>query len=107
MAKSLVSALKAEQPEPEAVRPAGTWQILRADELECTRADYALAKAALAKNTLTARLKALQTVIDKCMDDELRSAVLRFVHDMGILHGRMEAVSFSGSDSDVVNPTVD
>ena len=53
------------------------------------------------------RRSSIVTTIDKNMDDELRSAVLRFVHDMGILHGRMETVSFSGSDSDVVNPTVD
>ena len=45
--------------------------------------------------------------IDKNMDDELRSAVLRFVHDMGIIHGKIEAVSFAGSDSETVDPTVD
>ena len=45
--------------------------------------------------------------IDKNMDDEVRSAVLRFVHDMGILHDKMEAVSFSESDSDAPASTMD
>ena len=45
--------------------------------------------------------------IDKNMDDEVRSAVLRFVHDMGILHDKMEAVSFSESDSDAPTSTMD
>ena len=71
------------------------WRIIRREDVADMRwlKGYRRSSAAMA--------------IDKNMDDELRSAVLRFVHDMGITHGKIEAVSFAGSDSETVHPTVD
>ena len=71
------------------------WRIIRREDVADMRwlKGYRRSSAAMA--------------IDKNMDDEVRSAVLRFVHDMGILHDRMEAVSFSESDSDAPASTMD